>query len=515
MNQQIKALFEKLTGYWKNLQKHQRRNLIIVAGLFVLTVAFLSWFALRPNYKTILVNQAPASLGEVTTKLDELKIPYKTGGDTLSVPEQYEDEARMKLAMSGLPNTGTSGYSVFDNNSFGMTENEFSVRTKQAIETQIQNSILTLNGVKAARVNIVMPEKKPFISQQTDNAKASVVVQLNQGTKLSSDQVMGIQQLVSHSVPGLTAQNISLVDQNGLRLLDDQGQPVPDGTANPQLTKQQMIQNQVESEAKNRIRDSLERLAGPGNVEVVVHAKLDFDQRNWKTHTVTTPEGNPNGAIISDHVLNEETQGGAAAQGTVGTNPNDPGQTPTVKSPTDGTNSSTKKESTTNRDWNYYDENGQSAPYMVKTYTVSVLLNSANIDFTSTDAKVSQDDIRKFVANAIGENNDGTADTQITIASAPFSVPANPFATSTAFYKQPWFLGALAAALVLLGGGLYAFSRRRKVADVPVLEKPRVTEVGTVVEETENQKMKKQLEKLANQKPEDFVNLLRTWLVEE
>ncbi|MBL0388908.1 flagellar M-ring protein FliF [Tumebacillus sp. ITR2] len=510
MNQQIKALIEKLTGYWKNLQKHQRRNLIIVAVLFVLTVAFLSWFALRPNYQTVLVNQTPASLGEVTTKLDELKIPYQTSGDNLQVPEQYVDEARMKLAMAGLPNTGTaSGYSVFDNQNLGMTENEFNVRSKQAIETQIQNSILTLKGVKEARVNLVMPEKKLFVSQQEDNAKASVVLLLDTGVKLSADQVTGIQQLVSHSVPGLTPQNISLVDQNGVRLLDESGQPIPDGTANPQLTKQQLVQNQVESEAKNRIRDSLERLVGPGNVEVVVHADLNFDQRTWKTHEVSPMKDSNTGAVVSEHNSSEETTGNSGASGVAGTQSTDPGATPTAKSADSGASTSSKKDSTINRDWNTYDENGQSAPYQVKTYTVSVLINNEQL------VKDREADIRKFVSTAIGANNDGTADAQITVTGGTFQAPANPFTATTSWYKQPWFLGALSAALVLLGGGVYAFSRRRKVAEVPVLERPRITDVGAVVEETENMKMKKQLEKLAGQKPEEFVNLLRTWLVEE
>ncbi|KEO82928.1 flagellar basal-body MS-ring/collar protein FliF [Tumebacillus flagellatus] len=509
MNQQIKALIEKLTGYWKNLQKHQRRNLLIVAVLFVLTVAFLSWFALRPNYQTVLVNQAPASLGEVTTKLDELKIPYKTAGDSVSVPEQYVDEARMKLAMANLPSTGASGYSVFDNQTLGMTENEFNVRTKQAIETQIQNSILTLKGVREARVNVVMPEQKLFVTQQQDNAKASVVVLLDQGVKLSSEQVMGIQQLVSHSVPNLSPQNISLVDQNGARLLDETGQPIPDGTSNPQLTKQQVIQNQVENEAKNRIRDSLERLVGLGNVEVVVHANLNFDQKTWKTHNVSPMKDSNTGAVVSEHNISEENQGTSGASGTPGTTTGDPGATPTGKATDSGSTTSSKKESTINRDWDTYDENGQSAPYEVNSYTVSVLINNEQL------VKDREADIRKFVSTAIGASNDGTADTQITITGGTFQAPANPFASTTAWYKQPWFLGALSAALVLLGGGVYMFSRRRKVAEVPVLEKPRVTDVGAVVEETENAKMKKQLEKLAGQKPEEFVNLLRTWLVEE
>ena len=123
MNQQIKQLFEKLVGYWKSFDGKQRRNLLFVGIFFVLTVALLSWFALRPNYVVLLANQTPASLGEVSTKLDELKIPYQVSSDSISVPEADVNDARMKLAMAGLPQSGASGYGVFDNSAFGMTEN--------------------------------------------------------------------------------------------------------------------------------------------------------------------------------------------------------------------------------------------------------------------------------------------------------------------------------------------------------------------------------------------------------
>ncbi|MGB8954381.1 MAG: flagellar basal-body MS-ring/collar protein FliF [Tumebacillaceae bacterium] len=509
MNQQIKQLIEKLSGYWKNLDGKQRRNLMFVGIFFVLTVALLSWFALRPNYVVLLANQTPASLGEVSTKLDELKVPYQVSSDSISVPEANVNDARMKLAMAGLPQSGASGYGVFDNSSFGMTENEFNVRYKQAIEGEIKNSIQTLKGVQEARVNVVPEEKKTFVTDQENNAKASIVLLLEPGVKLTDDQIIGIQNLVSHSVRGLSSANVSIVDQNGTRLVDEQGQALAGGLGNGQISKQQQIQNQVENDVRNRIRNSLERLVGLGNVDVIVHAKLNFEQKKWTEQTLSPPiKGSDTGAVISERNTSEETEGTQGANGVPGQQTNATGTPPTYQQGATGTSSSTKKDNTANYEWNKRVENGESAPYTVDQYTVSVLLDYPNFDQTV------ETQIKQFVSTAIGQFNDGSADPQITVANAKFQTPSNPFDT-TAFYKQPWFLGVAAAALVLLGGGVYALSRRRKVAEVPVQEPPRITEVQTVVEESESQKMRKQLEKLASQKPEEFVNLLRTWLVEE
>ncbi|WP_157729529.1 flagellar basal-body MS-ring/collar protein FliF [Tumebacillus algifaecis] len=507
MNQQLKQLFEKLTGYWKQLEKRQRRNLILVGVFFVLTVSLLSWFAFRPNYVVVFANQSPASLGELSQKLEELNIPIKVGSDSISVPEQYQHEATMKLAMEGLPSTGTLGYSVFDKTDLGMTEKEFNVRYQQAIEGNIANAIRTIKGVQEAKVSVVQAQEKFFVSQAQQDAKASVMLSLAPGVQLNTDQIGGIQQLVSHSVQGLLPQNVAIVDQNGTRLVDDAGEALTVGGTNSQLTKQQQIQIQVEQETTKKIRNALERIVGLNNVAVVVHADVDFDQRNWTDKKLTPPiDGSTTGGVISQRENTEQTEGtqggGAAGQQQ---NNNNQQQYPAAEQ---GTSSSSKKDNTTNYEWNTYTENGKTSMYRVKQYTVSVLLNDKDL------TQAQKDEITNFVSTAIGNKNDGTANDVITVTAQQFVAPANPFESQN-FYKEPWFLGAMAAALVLLGGGAYVLTRRRKQTDVPVLEVPAAKEIAVAMEESESQKMKKQLEKLANQKPEEFVNLLRTWLVEE
>jgi len=499
-------MIEKITGYWKNLESRQRRNLILVGVFFVVTVALLSWFALRPNYVSAFSNQTSATLGEISAKLDELNIPYELGADSISVPEQYVNEARMKVAMTGLPQTGAPGYSIFDESTFGMTENEFGVRNKQALEGEIQNSIQTLKGVRSAKVNIVLSEKKLFVQQQQQDAKASVVLLLEPGVKMNNDQVGGILNLVSHSVPGLLASNVSIMDQNGTRLVDEEGVAIADGGSTA-LSKQQQIQNQVETETRNRIRNSLEKLVGTGNAEVIVHAKVDFDQRSW-TNKELKPVVGGDGATISSQKSSEESEG-TTAGGPAGTPNNDVNAQPTYPTNAGGNSTSAKQNETVNKEWNTYVENGETAPYKVSEYTVSVLLNDPNL----TDER--RDQIKQFVSTAVGSTNDGAADPLITVAGMPFQQP-DALTASGGFWMEPWFLAAVAVAMVLIGGAVYALSRRRKQAEVPVMEAPTPRmEIPSITEESENQRMRKQLEKLAAQKPEEFVNLLRTWLVEE
>lgn len=81
-----------------------------------------------------------------------------------------------------------------------------------------------------------------------------------------------------------------------------------------------------------------------------------------------------------------------------------------------------------------------------------------------------------------------------------------------------WGIGI--AALALLAGGAFFFIRRRKQQqdlleeDIPL---PPTTEFPSINLEsvTNESQVRKQLETLAKKKPDEFVNLLRTWLAEE
>jgi flagellar M-ring protein FliF len=81
-------------------------------------------------------------------------------------------------------------------------------------------------------------------------------------------------------------------------------------------------------------------------------------------------------------------------------------------------------------------------------------------------------------------------------------------------------IGAVAAALAGVVGFLVV--RRRKqaailAAEEEMLLQPAKVEFPTIDLENVNNEsqVRKQLEQLAKRKPDDFVNLLRTWLVDE
>ena len=70
-------------------------------------------------------------------------------------------KARLLLAERGLPNSTNAGYELFDNvGSLGLTSFMQEVTRVRALEGEIARTITSITGITAARVHIVMPDRR-------------------------------------------------------------------------------------------------------------------------------------------------------------------------------------------------------------------------------------------------------------------------------------------------------------------------------------------------------------------
>jgi len=108
---------------------------------------------------------------------------------------------------------------------------------------------------------------------------------------------------------------------------------------------------------------------------------------------------------------------------------------------------------------------------------------------------------------------------KVSLISQPFAEGASGSASGG--LPIGWAIGIGAAALAVGVIAAVVLMRRRRqaalaAAEVESLQPPKV-ELPTIDldQVTTESQMRKQLEQFAKRKPEDFVNLLRTWLVDE
>ncbi len=273
----------------------------IVIGVIIGGVTVAGWVG-KVTYQPLYSNLDPAEAADVTQYLSEHKISYQlsNGGSTIEVSESDLYEARLALASQGLPNSGSVGYSIFDESNLGMTDFLQKLNFRRALEGELSRTISTLNEVQAARVHIVMPEERLFIEQQKD-ATASIVLKLRHNGGLGKSQVNGITHLVASSVEGLKPNNITIVDYNGNLLSSNTGSDELAALTGTQIEMARSVERGLEQKAQSM----LDGVLGPGKGIVRVTAELNFQQ-----YSRTSENYDPNMVAV---VSEQRTEGSNTA----------------------------------------------------------------------------------------------------------------------------------------------------------------------------------------------------------
>ncbi|MFP4520163.1 MAG: flagellar basal-body MS-ring/collar protein FliF, partial [Oceanicaulis sp.] len=241
----------------------------------------------------------PNDAASVTERLDGAGIEYelREGGAAVYVNADQVDEARMRIASGGALGFGSVGYEIFDEtDALGTTSFVQNVNARRALEGELSRSINTLASVSAARVHLVLPERRLF-SRDQQEPSASVVINVN--GELRASQVETIRNLVATAVAGLSPTRITIADDSG-RLL---ASPT-DGEA---LTSAALEDRRAgfEEGLRRKILDVVEGVVGSGAARVVVTTELDRESETT-TSTVFDPNTQVEVSRRSEEEMSEE-----------------------------------------------------------------------------------------------------------------------------------------------------------------------------------------------------------------
>lgn len=187
MNETIARYKNAVLTYWT--EREPRQKIWLVAGLILilLMAAALTYFSTKQNFVPLYSQLSLQETGQIKETLDGKGIPSRVSKDgmTIEVPDNQVDSLKVELAAEGLPQSGNIDYSIFsDSSGFGMTDNEFSVMERAAMQTEISNLIKNIDGVQNANVVITLPEESVWLSSTQESATAAVVLDLKLGTQL-------------------------------------------------------------------------------------------------------------------------------------------------------------------------------------------------------------------------------------------------------------------------------------------------------------------------------------------
>ena len=313
-------LFNRFSAISQLPVTRQLRLLLGLAASVALGIGLVQW-AVTPDFTPLYGELSATSASEVIHSLEQSGVNYKVNSlsGIISVPSDRVRETRLKLAGEGLPEGDSNGFAMLaQEQSMGVSSFMEKARFDRALEQELSSSIASLDSVKAARVHLALPPQSAFVRKKNKPA-ASVLLSLYPGRELTERQLAGIMHLVAFSVPGLEAEQVSVVDNQG-KLLSSQNSR--DGFA---ATTEHFRYNQLlEQSYVDRITEILVPILGVGSVRAQVAADLDF------TIVESTSERyEPEKVIRSEQLVEELTRDGETG-GIPGTLSNQPPRQPEV-----------------------------------------------------------------------------------------------------------------------------------------------------------------------------------------
>jgi len=242
-----------------------------------------SFYLTRPTYETLYVGLSRDDVNRMGSALGEAGIAFDvtSDGSSVQVPIGMAEKARMFLAEKGLPTSNNAGYELFDKmGSLGLTSFMQEVTRQRALEGEIARTIQAVQGVKAARVHIVLPDKGSF-RRANQKPTASVVIRSDASFRLESAQA--ISQLVAAAVPSLEVGSVTVLDTAGQVLTS-----AADST-NATSVMMASLESQLATRIDENVRRQLTPYLGVEHFQTSVQVELDTDRRQM-SETVFDPE---------------------------------------------------------------------------------------------------------------------------------------------------------------------------------------------------------------------------------
>lgn len=454
---------DTLAGLKQALARIGLAKLGMMGGAAAATLLLLAWVASYSGESKGLLYAGLdlAESAKIGQKLDEMKIPYEVKGDgsSILVPASQVGRVRMTLAASGLPNQSGVGYELLDQQSpMNMTSFMQRVQRLRALEGEMARTIVTMGGVRTARVHIVLPERESF-AREAPKATASVAVTMKTGTgRLSLAQASAIRLLVAGAVPGLSQDSVTVLDSAGIVIASDSAEAMMSGRLSEmKATREQGLQRAV--------TELLEPLVGRGKVRVVATVDLESARevsREEKFDPMSQVERSKQ--LQNDQETSDESK----PRDPVSVGQNLPNQNAPQGDGTAKTSSSTTRNGqTTNYEISSIRSERIREPGDVRRMTVAVLVDGIK-DASGAFQPRPEEELARFselVQAGVGfdakRGDRVTVEAMQFLAGEPQGVVADAEAITPMYSNLPLMLGAALVILLLVGGFLVMQMRSR------------------------------------------------------
>lgn len=570
MNEWFKNMIEKIRNFWKSSSVIVK---IVVIGIALAVIGAII-FAVNVSGSDSTVRLFPQAVTDESVRnqiLDRVSQEnvqvYVDDEGVISVnDEKTARRLRTLLTVEGLAPSNYDPFADFYNRSWSTTDAEQNVRHKNALSAALKQHLESLSDIDVAFVTLVLPDKALFASEQNP-VSASIAIRPSRTSDLLSNRrkVKGIQDYILKAVEGLSAENLTIIDQDGNILNDFEGMAESDRVSI--IEKQQKLIRKMEAQLEAKVLTALQHNYTPDRItDVIAHYEMDMSEKNSDS-TIYSPiqikADNPDTPYddseyrdtlpISQQTVTKEWQG-------TGFNPEGPagveGQTPPVYSDVSNViGKSTETGVTQNNVINTTHTTEKVAPQLGRiTISANIdgvwrlkkdpktheyIINEEDGSLVREYTPISSDDlekIQKYVEAAVGYSKN--RNDMVTITNIPIDHTQEFREFDEAYFKKlqtrrTILLVLAAVAVVLVGFILFRIiskeiERRCRAREEELLRQQQLAreqalweakdEAQTVtmsVEESRRAELQENAINMAKEHPEDVAMLIRTWLMEE
>lgn len=569
MNEWLKKLFQQIKELWAKWSAVQKVILIGITAAVIAALVLVTVFSSRPT--TVPLFSVPVSDQTMRDKIvyrlaQENVAVHVSDSGMLSVDDEMTARRmRSLLVREDLVPGNVDPWSLFDVERWTVDDFQQNVNLQRSITAQVRQHIESLDEIDRAEVVLGMPEKELFSADQKP-VSASVILTVKPGSDFASNKkkVEGVQKLLIMAVPGLKAENITIVDSAGDVLNDFKGMAASERV--DIIAKEQKLIENLEDIYREKVLATLQANFDKDRVRNL-NIKVDMDMSEKQVNSTeyfpfTRRPDNPDTPYDDSEILDSVTLSSQTIEkvwkGT-GYNPEGPagieGQNPPVYSDMSnvyGINQ--EKSETKNQVINTRETQETKSPAIDR---VTVAVNIDGLWQRKTDAKtgkpiisadgriereyipVSEEDLEKaksLVKDAVGYNR--SRGDSVTVTNIAVDRTAQFAAEDLAYLrkeqtKRTVLLVVIAVIVVLLSFILFRFismemERRRRLREEELLRKHQMErektlweaeqagmEVTMSVEERERAELQESAISIAREHPEDVAMLIRSWLMEE
>ena len=417
--------------------------LVGFASVITFSVLIIMW-SQKPDYRPLYTNLEPSQASAIALVLEGAGIPFTVEPESgmLLVPTSNIHEARMKVAAADVIATQDTGYLILDQEQeLGTSQFMETARYQRAIEGELAKTVSSLKTVRNARVLLAIPKQSVFV-RDARKPSASVFIELINGRELERQQVKSIMHLVANSVPEMSSNNVTVVDQNGSLLSDFE-----EDSGIGETEKQFQFSQKVEADLLAKVDQILRPVLGETEFNAQVAADVDF---TWveQTEEMFNPDLP---SIRSEETMEEIRASGdeGGIPGALSNQPPEPATAPEEAVPAEGEAapqiSRQRKQATRNYELDRTISHTRHPVGRINRLTVAVVLDDRRVlnPETGEVQTVPWDEtsllrLNQLIRDAIGFNN--IRGDRVTVINESFGQVEEITLEPPGFWTESWFL---------------------------------------------------------------------------